>query len=101
MNQIQVESACDILVTEFDFAFNELPKANNNVVMRADLKYGYNIVQVSQKVQDKVKVAIVACGALAATACTDYLDYNQVPQSTDPTADKTLWENISEEYISV
>ena len=56
---------------------------------------------MSMKYINKVKVAIVACGALAATACTDYLDYNQVPQSTDPTADKTLWENISEEYISV
>ena len=51
---------------------------------------------MSMKYINKVKVAIVACGALAATACTDYLDYNQVPQSTDPTADKTLWENISE-----
>ena len=56
---------------------------------------------MSMKYINKVKVAIVACGALAATACTDYLDYNQVPQSTDPTADKTLWENIASPGISL
>lgn len=37
----------------------------------------------------------IACGMLAATSCTDYLDYNTVPNATDPAADKTLWENIS------
>ena len=44
----------------------------------------------------KVRMALVGCGMLAATSCTDYLEYNTVPQSNDPKADKTLWENISE-----
>ncbi len=37
----------------------------------------------------------IACGMLAATSCTDYIDYNTVPEAIDPAADKTLWENIS------
>lgn len=45
---------------------------------------------------NKVRMAVVACSALFATSCTDYLDYNTVPETTDPAADKTLWENISE-----
>ncbi len=45
---------------------------------------------------NKVRIAVVACSALVAVSCTDYLDYNTVPEATDPTADKTLWENISE-----
>ena len=45
---------------------------------------------------NKVRIAVVACSALVAASCTDYLDYNTVPEATDPTADKTLWENISE-----
>ena len=44
----------------------------------------------------KLRMAVVACSVLAATACTDYLDYNTVPEATDPAADKTLWENIVE-----
>lgn len=44
----------------------------------------------------KLRMAVVACSVLAATACTDYLDYNTVPEATDPQADKTLWENILE-----
>lgn len=38
---------------------------------------------------------IVAGGMLAATSCSDYTDYNTVPEAADPAADKTLWENIS------
>ena len=45
---------------------------------------------------NKVRIAVVACSALVAVSCTDYLDYNTVPEATDPAADKTLWENISE-----
>lgn len=45
---------------------------------------------------NKVRIAVVACSALVAASCTDYLDYNTVPEATDPAADKTLWENISE-----
>ena len=41
-------------------------------------------------------MAVVACSALLAMSCTDYLDYNTVPEATDPAADKTLWENIAE-----
>ena len=37
----------------------------------------------------------IACGMLAALSCTDYIDYNTVPEAIDPAADKTLWENIS------
>lgn len=44
----------------------------------------------------KLRMAVVACCVSAATACTDYLDYNTVPEATDPQADKTLWENILE-----
>ena len=43
-----------------------------------------------------VRMAVVACSALLAMSCTDYLDYNTVPEATDPAADKTLWENIAE-----
>ena len=42
------------------------------------------------------RMAVVACSALLAMSCTDYLDYNTVPEATDPAADKTLWENIAE-----
>ncbi len=45
---------------------------------------------------NKVRIAVVACSALVAVSCTDYLDYNTVPGATNPAADKTLWENISE-----
>lgn len=45
---------------------------------------------------NKVRIAVVACSALVAVSCTDYLDYNTVPEATNPAADKTLWENISE-----
>lgn len=44
---------------------------------------------------DKIKMMIVAGGMLAATSCSDYTDYNTVPEAVDPAADKTLWENIS------
>ena len=43
-----------------------------------------------------VRTAVVACSALLAMSCTDYLDYNTVPEAVNPAADKTLWENISE-----
>ena len=43
-----------------------------------------------------VRMAVVACSALLAMSCTDYLDYNTVPKATNPAADKTLWENIAE-----
>lgn len=43
-----------------------------------------------------VRMAVVACSALLAMSCTDYLDYNTVPEATNPAADKTLWENIAE-----
>lgn len=43
-----------------------------------------------------VRMAVVACSALLAMSCTDYLDYNTVPETTNPAADKTLWENIAE-----
>lgn len=44
---------------------------------------------------NKITMMIVAGGMLAATSCSDYTDYNTVPEAADPAADKTLWENIS------
>ena len=38
---------------------------------------------------------MMAALALAATSCSDFDDYNEVGTSTLPTADATLWENIS------
>lgn len=32
---------------------------------------------------------------LAATSCTDFNDYNSVPESAQPSAENTLWENIN------
>lgn len=43
-----------------------------------------------------VRTMVVACSALLAMSCTDYLDYNTVPEAVAPAADKTLWENIAE-----
>lgn len=37
---------------------------------------------------------IVAATLGAATSCSDYADWNSVPVSQNPVADKTLWENI-------
>ncbi len=44
----------------------------------------------------KIGMMIVAGGLLAATSCSDFSDYNTVPEANNPAADKTLWENISE-----
>lgn len=42
------------------------------------------------------KMMMVAGGLLAAASCSDYDDFNTVPTMDDPVAEKTLWENISE-----
>lgn len=42
------------------------------------------------------KMMMVAGGLLAAASCSDYDDFNTVPAMADPAAEKTLWENISE-----
>ncbi len=46
------------------------------------------------KRQDKIGMMMVAGCMLAATSCTDFSDYNSIDASADPSADKTLWENI-------
>lgn len=38
---------------------------------------------------------MVAGGLLAMASCSDFSDYNTVPVANEPSADKTLWENIS------
>ncbi len=43
----------------------------------------------------KIGMMLVAGGMFAATSCSDFSDYNTVTGSTDPSADNTLWENIS------
>ncbi|MDO4173005.1 MAG: hypothetical protein Q4D28_09930, partial [Prevotellaceae bacterium] len=43
----------------------------------------------------KIGMIVVAGGMLAATSCSDFSDYNTAVGSTDPSADKTLWENIA------
>ena len=37
---------------------------------------------------------MVAGCMLAATSCSDFSDYNAIEASAEPSADKTLWENI-------
>jgi len=47
---------------------------------------------------NKIGVMLSAGLMLAAASCTDYSDYNTVPEDgNSPFADKTLWENISQD----
>lgn len=48
------------------------------------------------KVNKYIGVMLVAITMLAASSCTDFDDYNEVPMDVNATADKTLWENISQ-----
>ncbi len=43
-----------------------------------------------------VGIAMMAVGMLAATSCSDYADYNDVPVDSQPAGNMTLWENISQ-----
>ncbi len=43
----------------------------------------------------KIGMMIVAGGMLAATSCSDFSDYNTAPEAYTPSAELTLWENIS------
>ena len=47
------------------------------------------------KIQEKIGMMMVASYLLATTSCTDFSDYNTIDASAEPSADKTLWENIS------
>ena len=40
-------------------------------------------------------VMMVAAGILSTTSCTDFDDYNEAKQDATPSANQTLWENIS------
>lgn len=40
-------------------------------------------------------VMMVAAGMLSATSCTDFDDYNEARHDANPSADQTLWANIS------
>ena len=42
-----------------------------------------------------IGITMLAATLLAAASCTDYDDYNSVPEDALPAANKTLWENIS------
>ena len=44
----------------------------------------------------KLRMMLVAGCMLAATSCSDFSDFNTVPTATEPGAEKTLWQNISE-----
>ena len=46
---------------------------------------------------NKIGVMLSAGLMLAVASCTDYSDYNTVPEDAVPSANKTLWENISED----
>lgn len=39
---------------------------------------------------------MIVAAALAATSCSDFSDYNDTPTDINMSADKTLWENISQ-----
>ena len=43
-----------------------------------------------------IGIAMMAVGMLAATSCTDFSDYNEVPIDKTSDGSKTLWENISD-----
>ena len=49
------------------------------------------------KQMKNIGITMMAALALAATSCSDFDDYNEVGTSTLPTADATLWENISQQ----
>ncbi len=46
---------------------------------------------------NKIGVMLSAGLMLAVASCTDYSDYNTVPEDAVPSANQTLWENISED----
>ena len=51
---------------------------------------------MTMKYINKIGVMLSAGLMLAAASCTDYSDYNKVPSAGDlPSANNTLWENIS------
>ncbi len=47
------------------------------------------------KIISKIGMIVVAGGMLAATSCSDFSDYNSTPEAVNPSANLTLWENIS------
>ena len=47
------------------------------------------------KLKNILGIVIVTAGMLAVTSCTDYDDYNKVPTDVNASAERTLWENIS------
>lgn len=40
--------------------------------------------------------SVIVAAMLAATSCSDFSDYNETPVDANMSADKTLWENISQ-----
>ena len=48
------------------------------------------------KLKNILGIVIVTAGMLAVTSCTDYDDYNKVPTDVNASAERTLWENISQ-----
>ena len=50
---------------------------------------------ITKNMKNYLVACMLCCGAAAVTSCTDYSDYNTVPEDPQPGANMTLWENIS------
>ena len=50
---------------------------------------------ITRNIKNYLVACLLCCGGAAVTSCTDYDDYNTVPEDALPGANKTLWENIS------
>lgn len=50
---------------------------------------------ITKNIKYYLVACMLCCGAAAVTSCTDYSDYNTVPEDPQPGANMTLWENIS------
>ena len=50
---------------------------------------------ITKNIKNYLVACLLCCGAAAVTSCTDYSDYNTVPEDPQPGANMTLWENIS------
>ena len=50
---------------------------------------------ITKNIKNYLVACLLCCGGAAVTSCTDYSDYNTVPEDPQPGANMTLWENIS------
>lgn len=49
---------------------------------------------ITKNIKNYLVACLLCCGGAAVISCTDYSDYNTVPEDALPGANKTLWENI-------